>query len=169
MPVGGVDELFARREDAVIRQHRKVQHHLIHLGIAVASDTAKPVLQAVQLRDDLFGRIVPGQVVPRAVIEQIPQQEQPPGPLPLESLHHPFTIVRRPVQVGCDHPFHSVPSILVWLHCTTKWTLEKSFVKSHTFDLTISPFRGILSQAGRKAAFPVFLPARVPVLSGGVP
>ena len=118
--------------------------------------------------------VIPGMEAPPAPSAKVidlssVRQEQPPGPLPLESLHHLLTVVRRPMQVGCDHPFHSVPSVFVWLHCTTKWTLEKSFVKSHTFDLTISPFRGILSQAGRKAAFPVFLPARVPVLFGGVP
>ena len=43
-------------------------------------------------------------------------------------------------------------SVSVWLYCITKWPLEKPFVKSHTFSLTIHPFRGILSQAGQKGS-----------------
>ena len=106
MPVGGINELFARREDAVIRHHREIQHHLVHLGLAVAPDAAEFVFQAVQHRDDLFRRVVPGQVVPGAVVKQVAQHQQPVSPLPLKGLHHLFAVVSRPVQVGRDHPFH---------------------------------------------------------------
>ena len=94
VPVRRIDEPLADRQDTVIRHHREIQHHLVHLGFAVAPHAAELRLQAVQQRDDLFRGIFAGQVVAGAVIEQVAQKEQTVRPLPLEGGDHLAAIVR---------------------------------------------------------------------------
>ena len=58
MAVGRVEQAAARREDRVVGQHRKFQHHLVHLGVAVAAHAENLIFPRVQQGDDLLGRIV---------------------------------------------------------------------------------------------------------------
>ena len=113
--VGGVDQLLPHRQDAVVRQYRELQHHLIHLGFAVAPHTAELRLGPVQQRDDLLRRIAAGQVVAGAVVEQISEKQETIRALPLKGVEHLAAVKSRPVQVGCDHPFHLVSSFALKL------------------------------------------------------
>ena len=106
MTVGSVNEPPAHRQHRIVGQNGKIQHHLIHLSVTVAPHAQKRRLQPVQERDDLLRGIALRQVVAGAVIQKIPQQKQPVCSLPLKRFDHFFAIKRRPVQVGCDHPFH---------------------------------------------------------------
>ena len=113
MAVGSVDQPLTHREDRIIRQDGKLQHHLVHLSITVAPHTEKLLLMLVQQWDDLLRGIIPGQIVAGAVIEQISQQEQPILLLPLKCCQHLLTIIEGPMQIRSDHPFHS-RFILCW-------------------------------------------------------
>ena len=104
--VGEVGQPVLQQEDAVVGQDGKLQHHLVHLAVAVAPDAEQVVGQGVEQGDDLLGGIVPGQVVAGAVVEQVSQQNQPGGPLPLEGPEEFLTVVSGAVEVRRDHPFH---------------------------------------------------------------
>ena len=112
MAVGSVHQPSAHRQHGIVCQHREFQHHLVHLGVTVAAHAEQAVLHAVEQRHDLLGRIALRQVVAGAVVEQVPQQQQPVGLFPFKRLLHLAGIEIRPVQVGRDHPFHAGFSFL---------------------------------------------------------
>ena len=99
MPVGRINEPLPHRKHRIIGQHGEFQHHLVHLGITVAPHAEQLLLFPVQQGDDLLGSVLSGQVVAGAVVEQVAQQEQPVGSLPLKGLQHFAAVVGRPVQV----------------------------------------------------------------------
>ncbi len=79
MPVGGKDGKRPARpvrqfQETIIRQNREVKHHLIHLCITVSPDTEQIILHQIQHADHFLRRITFRQVVPRSVVEDIPQQ-----------------------------------------------------------------------------------------------
>ena len=112
MAVGSVHQPSAHRKHGIVCQHREFQHHLVHLGVTVAAHAEQAVLHTVEQRHDLLGRIALRQVVAGAVVEQVPQQQQPVGLFPFKRLLHLAGIEIRPVQVGRDHPFHAGFSFL---------------------------------------------------------
>ena len=112
MAVSGIDQTPAHRQHGVIGQDGEIQHHLVHLGVAVASHAEQLLLQAVQKRDDLFGRVALRQVVAGAVVQKVAQQQQAVSPFPLEGFDHLAAVKRRPMQVRRDHPFHGMFSLL---------------------------------------------------------
>ena len=59
MAVGDVDQPLPHRQHGVICQHREIEHHLVHLGIAVAAHTQQLGRKAVQQRNHLFGGVIP--------------------------------------------------------------------------------------------------------------
>ena len=63
MAVGNVDQPLPHRQHGVVCQYREIEHHLVHLGVAVAAHTQQPGRKAVQQRNHLFGGVIPGQVV----------------------------------------------------------------------------------------------------------
>ena len=77
MAVGDKDLPAAVQDQGVLCQDGKVQHHLVHFRLTVASDTENLVCHGIQHGDDLLGRVIPGQVIPRPVIEDVAQQHQP--------------------------------------------------------------------------------------------
>ena len=72
--VRGIDKMARRLEQAVVRQNGEGQHHLVDLGLAVAAHTENVGLPLLQQGDDLLRRIALGQVVARAVIQQIAEE-----------------------------------------------------------------------------------------------
>ena len=77
MPVRREYRLSVQFQQTIFRQYRKLQHHLIHFGIAVSANAEQPICQRVQLCNDGFGGIPLRQIIARSVIQNIPQQEQP--------------------------------------------------------------------------------------------
>ena len=104
MPVGGKDGKRPARpvrqfQETVIRQDREVKHHLIHLCITVSPDTEQIILHRIQHGDHFLRRIAFRQVVPRSVIENIPQQEQTVRPFSLICIQHLPAVQGRPVYI----------------------------------------------------------------------
>ena len=81
--VSGEDHMAFLLQQAVVRQHGKGQHHLVHLGLAVAPHAEYLVFHRGEQGNDLLGVIALGQIVAGAVIEQVSQQKQPVCPFPL--------------------------------------------------------------------------------------
>ena len=69
--VGGVKSFSFNRKYAVIRHNGKVEDHLIHLGLTVASDGIDLFLYSVEHGDDFFGSIILRKVVSRSVVKQV--------------------------------------------------------------------------------------------------
>ena len=104
--VRGIDEMARRLEQAVVRKNGEGQHHLVDLGLAVAAHAENVGLPLLQQGDDLLRRIALGQVVARAVIENVPQQNQALRALLRIALQQFFRIKCRPVQVGGNEKLH---------------------------------------------------------------
>ena len=104
--VRGIDKMARRLEQAVVRKNGEGQHHLIDLGLAVAAHTENVCLPLLQQGDDLLRRIALGQVVARAVIQQIAEEEHTRRFLPLPGLEELAAVVGRAVQVRGNDPFH---------------------------------------------------------------
>ena len=108
MAVGGKEgAAVLQHQGGVVRHDGELQHHLVHLGVAVAPHGDDLVLQAVEHGDDLFGGVALGQVVAGAVIEQVAQQQNFVRLFGVDARQQFFTVVGRPVQVGGDEQFHS--------------------------------------------------------------
>ena len=73
-------------QQAILRQDGKIQHHLVHLAVAVATDAEQVVFLFVEQADYLLGVVVLGQRISGAVVEKVSQQQQPVRLLPLESV-----------------------------------------------------------------------------------
>ena len=99
----------------IIRKHRKIQHHLIDLRLAVAAHTENAVSQRIQQRNHRFRRIFLRQIVARPVIEQIPEQQQTVCLLRGKAFCQQSAKMRRAVNIRCDHPFHSADAPFVIL------------------------------------------------------
>ena len=110
MPMGQKDHARPLGQQPILRQHRKLQHHLIHLRITVSPKAEKPIPPGIQQGDHLLGSVLPGQIVPGAVVENVPQQQEPVRLLPVHGLQQEAGIVGRPVQVRGNHQLHSPAS-----------------------------------------------------------
>ena len=75
--VGEEEALAVCVENGVVRHHRKLEHHLIDLGVAVAADGEDAVLAAVENGGDLYGVVEVGHAVARSVIQEIAQKDEP--------------------------------------------------------------------------------------------
>ena len=104
--VRGIDEMARRLEQAVVRKNGEGQHHLVDLGLAVAAHAENVGLPLLQQGDDLLRRIALGQVVARAVIQQIAEEEHTRRFLTLPGLEELAAVVGRAVQVRGNDPFH---------------------------------------------------------------
>ena len=104
--VRGIDEMTRRLEQAVVRKNGEGQHHLVDLGLAVAAHAENVGLPLLQQGDDLLRRIALGQVVARAVIQQIAEEEHARRFLALPGLEELAAVVGRAVQVRGNDPFH---------------------------------------------------------------
>ena len=65
--------------------------------------------------DLVFVAMQAGQVVAGAVVEQVPEKQETIRALPLKGVEHLAAVKSRPVQVGCDHPFHLASSFALKL------------------------------------------------------
>ena len=76
MSMGGIDCLRPFRKYTIITQHRKFQHHLIHLSVAVATHGNNLILHGVKSLDDAFGIDSLRNAVARSVIEDVAKDEK---------------------------------------------------------------------------------------------
>ena len=118
--VGGPDHVAVQPQRGVIGHDGELQHHLVHLAVTVAPDAQQLLAHVVEHLDHPLGRVVPGQVVARAVVEDVAEQQQLADLLLPITLNHLFTPVCRTVQVRCDHPFHLVSSLLFYAGCSLR-------------------------------------------------
>ena len=113
--VGGVDEPLPRCEHGIVGQNGKFQHHLVHLGIAVAAHAENAVPARIEQGQHLLGGIRRRQVVARAVVQNIAQQKQPVRALAVPCVQQAAAAVRRAVDVRCNEQLHrSSPRILLY-------------------------------------------------------
>ena len=73
--VGEVQDVPVGLDEGVVGHAREVEHHLVNFGIAVAAHGNDALRQAVEQRDRLFRRVAFRQVVARAVVQQVAQQD----------------------------------------------------------------------------------------------
>ena len=106
MAVRGEDHAAARIEKRIVGQHGELEHHLIHVAVAVAAHAHQLVLDGVEHFRHRFGVVFLGQVVARAVIEQIAQQQQFVGLFAGAGVQQCAAVFRRAVQIGSNHDFH---------------------------------------------------------------
>lgn len=97
---GLVDEL------GVVAHARKIQHHLVHLGLAVAAHAGDGGGQTVEHGDDLLGSIAARQVVAGAVVEEIAQEDDLVGLLGVDSLHKALAPIGRSMDVASNEILH---------------------------------------------------------------
>ena len=99
-------------QHGIVREDRELEHHLVDLAVAVAADAEELVRERIEHRDDLLRRVIARQVVARAMVENVPEEEERIGLFLRPALHQQFAVIRRPVQVGRDHPFHGIFPLL---------------------------------------------------------
>ena len=93
MAMGGKHHPASQPQDAGFRHDGEFQHHLVHFGIAVSTDAQKPVFLSVQQGNHFLWRVSGRQIVPRAMIEKIPEKKKAVRLFPFEGVEH-FTAVR---------------------------------------------------------------------------
>ena len=106
MTVCGVYRRLAEVYHRVIRKHGKIEHHLIDLRLAVASDAHNAFFHGVEHGDHLFRSIFLRKIVPRSVIKDISEKEKPVGTLRVKSVEQSEAARSTAVNIGCNKPFH---------------------------------------------------------------
>ncbi len=92
----------------VVRHDGEVEDHLVDLGVAVAADGDDAVGQGVEQRNHALGSVVARQVVARAVVEQVAQQNDAVGLLGFDGGDQARGPVCRAGVVGGEEVFHGV-------------------------------------------------------------
>ena len=103
MAVGGENSLPVDFQQAIICQNGKFQYHLIHLCIAVASDTEKFLLQGIQHSNYRLGIVTFRQIISWAVVEDVSQQKKAVGLLTLIGFDHFFAVICGTMDIRCNH------------------------------------------------------------------
>ena len=93
----------------VVGHDGEVEHHLVNLGVAVAAHSDDAVGQGVEQRNHTLGGVIARQVVARAVVEQVTQQDDAVGLLGFDGGDQTLGPVCRAVNVGSDEVFHGGP------------------------------------------------------------
>ena len=106
--VRGIDEAVCSREHAVIGEDREGQHHLVDLRVAVAAHAEDLIPPLVQHGQHLLGRVFVRQIVARAMVEDVAQQEQAVRPLSVKGVEQRAAVAGRAVDIGCDHELHGI-------------------------------------------------------------
>ena len=108
--VGGDDSRAAEHHDRVVGHAGEVEHHLVDLGLAVAAHAEDLVFERVEHGYDGLGVVSLRQVVARAVVQHVAEQEELVGRLFFIRLHELGAPAGGAVDVGGYHQFHSAAS-----------------------------------------------------------
>ena len=106
MTVGDEDLVPPGDEETVVGHDGKAQHGLVDLGVAVAAHAEDGDRKPREHGGDLFGRVVPGQVVARPVVERVAQEQERVGLFGLHALEEQAAVIRRAVDIGGNDGFH---------------------------------------------------------------
>ena len=142
-------------EKSLFAEHRKFKNHLVNFGVTVSADTDYIFFDAVEHGDDFLGCVTFGQIVSRAMVKDIAEQEDFIRVLIFKGFEQFFTVKSASVDVGCYHKFHKNapflhisfqprPIILVFAFAEVSSTIscsktETSSVLRRTTMLTSAP------------------------------
>ena len=76
VPMRRIKGALSNGKKSIICKDRELQHHLVHLRIAVSPHAENFLFMRIEHRENLFWRIFFGQIVSRAMIENIPKKKQ---------------------------------------------------------------------------------------------
>ena len=149
--VGGKERAVFPENQGVIRKQGKAQHGLVDLRVAVAAHAEDGNIQPRQHGGDFFGRVVPGQIVPGAVVEHVTQKQQALRLFPGLQLQEPFTPPGRAVDVGGDQQLHAVSPASLASRASAaamRWQREKTsmLVRRSTMEGKEGAMRMLLSR-----------------------
>ena len=102
----GKYRLIPYKQEARIGQDWKWQYHLIHVGITISPHGRYGDRKVRKHGYDSLGIIFPGKVVARPMIQNISQEQQPPGLFPSDSLHQKPAIISRTMYIRSNHYIH---------------------------------------------------------------
>ena len=106
MAVRCINDGIFERQRGIIRQNGELQHHLIYLTIAVAAHAEQPLPHLIEQGKHGFRGILARQIIARAMVEQIAQQQQAVCFFFKKTVKQGFCIVCGAVQIRSNHPFH---------------------------------------------------------------
>ena len=106
MAVGDVEGHAVGLHQGVVCQNGEVQHHLVHLAVAVATDGGYPLLETVEHGAGLGTVVLLRQRVPGAVVEEVSQEQNPVRRFPLQCSHQLGAEMGGPVDIRGDQQFH---------------------------------------------------------------
>ena len=106
MPVSDEHHASFQKQSHVIRHDGRLQHHLVHLSVAIAAHSQHLCFQAVQNGRHFFGIVLPGQVVAGAVVQQVAQQDSLVGRLVPNQILQLFRVIGGAVEIACKQQFH---------------------------------------------------------------
>ena len=109
MTVGQVEGIPIQQQLGKLRKAGEGKHHLVNLCLAVAPDGDDFVLEGRQHGNDLFRGVVPGKVVPGAMVEQVAQQDNSVRLLLLNQIQQLFAPEGGAVDIGRNYKFHRLP------------------------------------------------------------
>ena len=106
----GVEDHAVGLQEGVVGHNGELQHHLVHLAVAVSPHRHNPILDAVEHVIGLGAVVLLRQSVPGAMVEQIPQQQHLIRLFRLNPGHQLGTVVGGAVDIGSNQQFHRVYS-----------------------------------------------------------
>ena len=116
MSMGQIEGFPVQKQLGKLRHAGKRQNHLVNLRLTVAPNRDDVFPVPAQHGDHLLRRVVPGQVVPGAVVQQISQQNQPVRAFRLDQVAKAAAPEGAAVNVGRNQQFHKKSSIFQMLH-----------------------------------------------------
>ena len=99
MSMGCIKGFAVNGKDTVVCHHRKLQNHLVYLCLAVSTYRIDFILHGIQHRDHLLGCVFLWQIVSRAMIKQIAQQNQALCPFFFKDIQHFSAVVCRTMDI----------------------------------------------------------------------
>ena len=127
---------------AVIRQDREGEDHLVHLRLAVAAHGNDLVGNGVEHLYDALGRVVGREVVARPVVEKVAQKDDAVGTLGLDGGHEALAPVGGTVDVRRNDELH-----VGVLPCWRDTSIRAAWLRARR--VLASMIRGLEGAAGR--------------------
>ena len=116
MSMGQIEGFPVQKQLRKLCHTGKWQNHLVNLRLTVAPHRNDNIPVPAQHGDHLLRRVIPGQVVPGAVVQQISQQDQPVRTFRLDQVAKAAAPEGAAVNVGRNQQFHKKSSIFQMLH-----------------------------------------------------
>ena len=101
--VGCEDCLAVKLKETIVGEDGKLKYHLVNFCVAVPADAEKLLLHGIEHGDDFFGIVILRKIVSGTVVQDIAQKEKTVCVLFLECADHFPAVIRRAVDIRCDH------------------------------------------------------------------